>query len=168
VQLRYDYSKRLVARATWSTGIGPPGCNQLTSRDNFDAGAQTITLASPRLKPIWDNAFDLSLEYYTQHSGIFSVGFFDKEFTDYVINLFRIDPNFVFNSENVGRIAVSRFTNIGSGYARGIEAEYTQKFPDLPGVLGGLGFSGNVTYVKSSIEIRPGNFSSLPNTSELT
>jgi outer membrane receptor protein involved in Fe transport len=49
-----------------------------------------------------------------------------------------------------------------------MEFNWEQRFKDLPGFLGGLGASANYTFVDSRIEIRPGEFSTLPSASKNT
>jgi len=182
VQLRYDATDKLVLRATYSTAISRPGFNQLVNGDVPDLGNLTVAEGSPNLKPIKDDAFDLSAEYYLPHAGILSIGLFDKEFQDYILNTLTFvndDPRLTAlnNGMSVGRSSITANRNVGGAYARGIEVQYEQRFKELPGILGGLGFSGNVTYVHSHIKIRNADqltagskdqFAGLPGTSELT
>ena len=49
-----------------------------------------------------------------------------------------------------GIVHLISYGNIGSSYARGLEAAYQQKFTFLPKPFDGLGFEGNITYVSSS------------------
>lgn len=183
VQLRYDFTDKFIARATYSTAIGRPGFNQLQNGLNPDYGGPTLSVGNPTLKPTTDNAFDVSFEYYLPHSGILSVGFFDKEFDNYVVSTLatlsgsQVNAQFstptsplTFQPNDIVR--VSGNGNIKSAYARGIEANYNQKFTFLPGWWSGFGVLGNVTYVDSTIElhpgINPGVKSQLPGTSALT
>ncbi len=172
VQLRYDFTDKLIARVTYSTGISRPGFLQLKSGPSVDVGARTVNVGNPDLKPTTANSFDVTAEYYLPHSGIISVGFFDKEFENY--SLRRVQRNVNYLGDGTP-FTVSSFANVANSYARGVEAEYVQRFTFLPGLLSGLGFSGNVTYVDSRIKIRDLNtsgtideFSRLPGTSELT
>ena len=79
VQLTYTIQDNLLARATYSTGIGRPGFLQTTAGANVDVGNQSVSVGNPNLKPITANSFDASLEYYLPNAGIVSLGFFDKE-----------------------------------------------------------------------------------------
>ncbi len=165
VQLRYDLSDKLVARATYSTGIGRPGFLQLLSGAVVDVGNQAVSVGNPNLKPTTENAFDAQLEYYLPNLGILSFGAFDKEFNNYIINGVTLDNNY---PGITGRTTITTYVNTKSSYARGIEAQYNQKFSFLPAPFDGLGALGNVTYVWSRFAIRPGEKSRLPGTSPLT
>ena len=167
VQLRYAIMPDLVARATWSTAIGRPGFLQLNSGAAVDVGALAVSIGNPALKPTTVNAFDAQVEYYLNDAGILSLGLFDKEFRNYV--LARIQRNVDYPGVGPGT-TVNSYSNVGGAYARGFEAQYVQKFAMLPAPFDGLGFTGNVTYVKSKIEIRdtPVTYSALPGTSEWT
>ena len=168
VQLRYDLSDQLVARAIYSTGIARPGFLQLVAGSRVDLGAQTVTVGNPTLKPFTANSFDGSLEYYLPNSGVISVGVFDKEISDYVLSrgFFSTSyPGFPTGT----RVRVTSFANVNSNtYIRGVEAQYTQNFRSLPAPFDGLGVTGNVTYADSKVEIRPGEFSQVPGDSKLT
>ncbi len=173
VQLRYEFQPDLIARATYATGIGRPGFLQTLAGTNIDVANQAVSQGNPNLKPITANSFDGSIEYYLPHAGVLSLGVFDKEFNNYILQRVLYDNNYPGIS---GRTAISTYSNVNGAYARGVEANYVQMFKELPGVLGGLGFSGNLTYVASRVQIRndpngtgaPASFSALPGTSKLT
>ena len=173
VQLRYSATKDLVVRATYSTGIGRPGFNQLQAGKFVDFGNFAVQQGNPGLKPTTDDAFDITVEYYLPHNGIFSVGVFDKEFDNYVLNRVSRVTNYP-GFDPKQQVTVTGYSNVKNSYARGIEAQYVQRFANLPGLLGGLGFTANVTYVDSKIAIRTdpdtgaAENSRLPGTSELT
>ena len=150
VQLRYDFTPTLVLRATYSTGIGRPGFNQVAGAVTIDTSNNIITSGNPKLKPITGNNFDLSLEYYLPGGGIAQVGVFDKEFSNYIITEDQhvaSDPRLP--DPNVELIS---FANVSTAYARGIQASYHQQFQWLPDPLKGFGLDANVTYVDSSFQ----------------
>ena len=165
VQLRYDLADSLVARATYSTGIGRPGFLQLLSGAVVDTGNQAVSVGNPNLKPTTVNAFDGAVEYYLPDSGIVSVGVFDKEFNNYIINGITFDNNY---PGITGRTTITTYNNVSSSYSRGVEAQYSQKFSFLPAPWNGFGVVANATYVWSKFQIRPGENSRLPGTSPLT
>jgi TonB-dependent receptor len=161
--LRYTISDDLIARATWSTGIGRPGFNQLSADSTVDTNAMTVQAGNPDLKPTTGNNFDATLEWYLPASGIVQVGLFDKQFDNYIVTRQIIAPY----QGDAGYTYVSYY-NIGGAWARGLEAAYNQKFVNLPGLWSGLGTDANLTLVDSQAQLRPGDKRLLPGTSKIT
>jgi TonB-dependent receptor len=133
-----------------------------------------ITRGNPALRPTTGNNFDLSLQYSIPHGGVFELGLFDKEFSQYIVpftNRNVTDPTDIapvppgFTGETID---VTTFQNIHSAYARGVEADYHQKFDFLIKPLDGLGLDGNITIVDSRIREYPGEYGLLPGTSHVT
>ena len=152
IQLRYDFTPKLVLRATYSTGIGRPGFNQITGAVTVDKDNDIISQGNPNLKPTTGNNFDLDLEYYLPGGGIAQVGLFDKEFTNYVVgrhSFVASDPRLPLATDP---IEIDTYGNVGSAYARGLEASYHQQFTFLPDPLNGIGIEANVTLVDSRIQ----------------
>ena len=170
LQARYDVDKTMVARAAYSTAIARPGFNQVTPSLTIDPSNNLVSSGNPNLKPITDNAFDLALEKYLPFAGIVSVGLFDKEFRNYIVNRVTSQtfPNNGLFAGIVGVAHVISFDNISQAHARGVELNYEQHLPGLPAVLDGLGLGANYTFVDSEFAIRPGAKSTLPSTSKHT
>jgi TonB-dependent receptor len=150
VQLRYDVRPDVIARFTYSTGIGRPGFNQNTAATTVDQSQNAITRGNPNLKPITGDNFDLSLEYYLPNAGIVQIALFDKEFSNYIVPRIQNgvnDPLFI----NGQTGTITTFANVSSAYARGLTVAYHQKFAWLPKPLYGFGIEGNLTYVDSRI-----------------
>ncbi|MBU6299052.1 MAG: TonB-dependent receptor [Alphaproteobacteria bacterium] len=171
LQLRYNFTSDLIARATYSTGVGRPGFNQVAGATTVDATTGHISTGNPDLKPTTGNNFDLDVEYYLNDGGIAQFGAFDKEFQDYIFSREIIvnggDPRLQTLGYN-GTAYLDSYDNIGSSYARGIEAAYQQKFAFLPKPFDGLGLDGNITLVTSSGAVRQGEKHFLPGTSATT
>ena len=167
VQLRYEFTPDLIARATYSTGVGRPGFNQVAFASTVDRPNSTITTGNPDLQPTTGDNFDLDVEYYLNDSGILQFGAFDKEFQDYIFSRtikVASDPRL----PGVSPVFLDSFGNIPSAYARGVEATYQQKFTFLPKPFDGVGVEGNITLVTSSGAPRPGEEHALPGTSPTT
>lgn len=165
VQLRYQPVPEFVARATYSTGIARPGFLQASSATQIDTGAGSVTSGNPNLKPTTGNNFDLSFEYTLPYSGLLSLGFFDKEFSNFILPRSVRVTNY---PGIVGIATVSTFQNTPSAWARGIEASGIQRFGFLPAPFDGFGISLNATFVDSNAEIYPGYHAELPGTSHWT
>jgi len=165
VQLRYQPIPEFVARATYSTGIARPGFLQASSATQIDTGGGTVTSGNPNLKPTTGNNFDLSFEYSLPYSGLVSFGFFDKEFSNFILPRSVRVTNY---PGIVGIATVSTFENTSSSWARGIEANAVQKFGFLPEPFQGFGVSANATLVDSNAELYSGYHAELPGTSHWT
>jgi iron complex outermembrane recepter protein len=92
LHLTYNITERLQARAAYARSYGRPNFNEIipnvviNERDldeNQLADPSTIpgfiSLRNPNLKPWSANNYDLSLEYYTDEGGVFTIGGFRKE-----------------------------------------------------------------------------------------
>lgn len=164
VQLRYDIMPKLVARATYSTGIARPGFYQTIQSANVDIGAQSVAIGNPALKPTTGQNFDASLEYYLPANGIVSLGFFDKEFRNYIVARTTRGAY-----QNLGGIfTIDSYQNVSGAHVRGLEAAFVDRFPGLPGLLDGLGIDSNFSYVSSSVAVREGEKIALPGTFKYT
>ncbi|MDB5448159.1 MAG: TonB-dependent receptor, partial [Phenylobacterium sp.] len=163
-QLRWQTAEHLVMRATFSTAIARPGFLQTTQSSRVDVGAGTVSTGNPDLKPTYGYNFDVSAEYYLPHSGIASLGLFDKEFTDFIVARQVRGPY----PGLVGIVSQTTFGNVSNARARGVEAAYVQKFDWLPAPFDGLGLDTNATFVDTRVELRPGEMVTMPGTSNWT
>ncbi len=121
-----------------ATGVGANG--QLTG--------STGSAGNPNLKPTRSNQFDLSLEYYFGRSNSITLAGFYKDISNYIF-AGTTQQTFTSNGQTL-TFNVTQQTNGSKGKIKGFELGYTQFFDMLPGALGGLGFSGNFTFVDSS------------------
>jgi TonB-dependent receptor len=180
--VRYSFTPRLILRATYSTGIGRPGFEQNSTAASVDhtQSPLAITRGNPDLQPTLGQNFDLSLEDYLSNGGIISLALFDKQFTNYIAERIYDTSTDPLAPGQLAR--VTTFLNIPSGYARGIEADYHQKFVWLPKPLDGFGVEANLTLVDSRfleydaaslvgipVVTNPANeYGALPGTSKVT
>jgi len=164
LQAKYEIQPRLITRATWSSTLARPGFNQSNVAKTIDFGSGQVTVGNPDLKPATANSFDVTIEKYLESAGILSFGLFDKEFNNYIV------PNQT-GTESINGLLLKEFTFSNApnkAHARGAEFNWEQRFKNLPGFLSGFGASANYTFVDSRIEIRPGEFSTLPSASKNT
>jgi TonB-dependent receptor len=164
LQAKYEIQPKLITRATWSSTLARPGFNQSNVAETIDYGSGQIVVGNPNLKPATANNFDVSIEKYLENAGILSLGLFDKEFKNYIVP----DQTGFQQIGGGNPLRVFTFNNVGKSHARGAELNWEQRFKELPGILSGLGASANYTFVDSRIEIRPGQFSTLPSASKNT
>jgi TonB-dependent receptor len=166
LSFKYALDNGLQFRATFSTAIARPGFNQITAARtiNFQNAVTVVSQGNPDLRPTMGHSVDLMASYYMPHGGLASVGLFYKAFTNYIIPTESVGATNVpgFAGQTVNLFS---FSDAGSAHAEGVELNYQQQFEFLPGPLSGLGFEGNLTYVESSGQIRPGERHTLPQTS---
>jgi iron complex outermembrane receptor protein len=154
IHAAYDITPNLKARASWSTSYGRPSLAQLVPAIVFNDTARTVTAGNPGLLPQTATNYDVKLEYYTKNGGIISIGAFRKDIKDYILNIVLSDkipagPDNGFEG-NFEDYTLTAPTNAGDARAQGLEFEYRQRFTFLPGLLKGLGFSANYTFLETT------------------
>src|SRR5262249_16949501 len=103
---------------------------------------------NPELNPTRATQLDGSLEWYFAPTGSVTVNGFYKKIKDYIF----AGPNQETLTSNAvtETFSVTRYQNGAAGSLRGFELAYQQFYDFLPGMLHGLGFEGNITYVDST------------------
>ena len=154
LHLTYTIRSDIQLRASYSTSIARPGFFQTEAKQTINIGSFTINKGNPDLKPSYANNFDLGLYYYLPHSGILSVSLFYKKISNFIAS------RAVTQSVTVAGLShdylVSSYFNVNGTWARGIEANYVQKFTALPGILGGLGVDLNAMFAGSKVNLKSG------------
>lgn len=155
IHLRSELRPGLVARASWSTGIGRPNFATLLPIATIDHEDQEIDANNTELRPQYSDNFDVALEYYFEPSGLLSIGAFHKEISDFIFNdnAGTLEPGNRFGDEYVGYALRTDF-NGGSATIKGFEFAYQQQFSFLPGFWKGFGAFANYTWLESE-----GNYS---------
>ena len=95
VNLRYEFSDKLIARAAFSETISRPKFEDaaafqiIESKTEEDDGEfvteREAEVGNPDLKPYESTNLDFALEYYPGHIGIMSAGIFYKEIDNFVV-----------------------------------------------------------------------------------
>lgn len=159
----YEPFESLLVRASFNSSISRPPVPNLipTVTENIDAN--TISTGNPDLKPYHSDNFEVSVEKYFEPVGLFSVGVFLKEITDYFRRFSTtVGPEGLDGNGQYAGYTHSTMRNVGDARIRGIEASYQQQFSFLPGVFKGLGGFANFTYLDAQ-----GNFGTLTTTNRL-
>ena len=150
IHFKYNATQNLVGRFSYSTGIGRPNFGQITPDMNINNDLLTITSNNPDLQPQHSKNLDVSLEYYFEPAGMFSVGAFEKKLSDFIFraNVGTVGPNSIFGDEYEGYMLTTD-QNGGSATIRGIEAAYNQQFSNLSGFWRGMGVFANITWLRT-------------------
>jgi iron complex outermembrane recepter protein len=142
VHLSHDIRQNLKARLSWSTSFGRPPFTNLNPAETPNEPNRTVTINNPSLLPQTATNWDATLEYYFEPVGNFTVGFFHKKISDYIVT--GIDSGTIgtgadngFNGEYPGWTMLTS-ANAGTAFVQGWEFSYQQQFTFLPGILRGL------------------------------
>jgi TonB-dependent receptor len=160
LHLNWRPNKQVALRAAWTNTYGRANYTELAPRnvlDDIDLGGGvfegSLSSGNPRLAPFESRNLDVSAEYYLPSAGIVSVGLFRKDIANPVYRRSFTLNNTVYNGRTYQRLGVSRPENAGDARVSGIELNYQQFFPKLPGALGGLGLGFNYTRTRSSVTV---------------
>jgi len=149
----YNVTENFVARASYGRTVGRPDFSNiipLITVPDLSSTSQTITANNTALKPWQANNYDLSLEYYFKKGGVFSVGAFRKDFSNFfgaaivpatpaLLESYDLDPA-LFQG-----FVISTRTNIGSARVTGVEFNYSQQLTLLPDWARGVSVFANAT-----------------------
>jgi TonB-dependent receptor len=146
LHVNYKLRKNSVVRFAWTNTIARPNYFDLVpyrevSEDN------EIAIGNPGLKPTKSMNFDISIENYFKTIGIVSVGAFNKNITDFIVNQTKND----FEFEGHVWDTYNQPLNAGDATIYGIEFAFQRQLDFLPKALRGLGIYTNYTYNFSEV-----------------
>ena len=156
LQFKYDITPNLVARLGYSKSLARPTFQQIVPAiENGDLqatipgteGTASQTFGNANLPTTRSHNLDASIEYYPMEGAIISVGAFDKEISDYIIQ------NYSINSAGGANVS---FSSINHSRIYGVEAQYEQQLRFLPSPLDGFELRGSFARIFSAGQIHPG------------
>jgi iron complex outermembrane recepter protein len=130
----------------------PPQCviTSAVLRNPEGSGAAYVasSVGNPNLRPEESVNFDLSWEWYFAKDGSLTIGGFYKALT----NQFQQGTSLrTFTNNGVTRdVEYQTVVNGAKAKIKGFEIGYQQFYTSLPGVLSGLGFQGNYTFIDTN------------------
>lgn len=150
IHFKYNLTRNLVGRASFSTGIGRPNFGQIVPDMNVDNELLTITANNPELQPQHAKNIDLGLEYYFEPAGLLSAGLFQKKISDFIYrsNVGTVGPGSIFGDGYEGYLLTTD-RNGGSATIRGLEVSWSQQFSNLGGFWRGFGAFANMTWLRT-------------------
>ena len=153
VYFRYNPTKQLVLRASWSNTLSRPDFTQtaISRSVNDDAVSPSVSQGNPQLKPLQSTNWDASAEYYLPSLGMVSAAIFYKDITHFSYQALA-------GTDADTGYPLTTYVNGPKGYIAGLELAYQQQFRFLPAPLDGLGFLANATFSDSEATYpnRPG------------
>lgn len=149
---RYNLTQGLLARASYSEGIGRPPFGNLKPLTSISVSGLSVTQNNTALKPQESRNYDLSLEYYLEPVGVLSATLFRKEIRNFISSI-----NTPLTAELAAKYGVEPAylgwdfrtqTNTGDGEIRGYELAYNQNLGNFARWL--RPFSVMANYTKST------------------
>jgi iron complex outermembrane recepter protein len=146
VRLRFNYGETL--RRPAFVDLNP---NFILTGDLTGVGYGTGTSGNPDLSPTKAKNIDLGLEWYFSNDSAIYGTLFRREIDGLVVPLRRqvSIPN---SGLNTTQFVVTQPVNASDGVLKGFELGFVF-FPDLPGILDGLGALGSFTWLDSKQNI---------------
>ncbi len=157
--LRFALDRDSDLRLVYGRGLARPDPQDVSaavSQPTLNQTPVTISIGNPKLKAEFANNYDLLYERYLNPLGLLQVGYFYKDLMDPIAyeQFYSTGP---FPHVPPGtNVLVTQPINAGSAYVQGFEIGFQQRMSYLPGVLGGLGISGNYSYTSSAARGLPG------------
>ena len=106
-------------------------------------------VGNPYLKPARAWQFDATVEWYFSRVGSLTADVFYKDITGFFYQSLVSLP-LTNNGQTFDLLTRGPANYSGHGKVKGAEVAYQQTFTFLPGLLSGLGFTGNYTFIQSS------------------
>ena len=153
--LRFALTNNANLRLVYSRGLARPNPQDMAQAGTADdtANPVIVSLGNPNLKAERADNVDILIEHSINPFGLIEAGYFYKNLTDPIVthtcNPPATCPGFPPNT------VVTQPLNAGSAWINGFEAAYIQHLTFLPGMLRGLGFSGNYGYTASRASLGP-------------
>jgi TonB-dependent receptor len=133
IQLKYDITSNLIARAAYTTGMGRPNYSDiLWATDRISSDYKLIRRPNTALKAQTHDLYQVRLEYYFKKFGSVTLTGFYQPYKDYIYGVSFYEPYFVEGAGDDGEGAyelweVNMNRNVGNGRNYGFEFSYHQR-----------------------------------------
>jgi iron complex outermembrane recepter protein len=141
------FTPKLQLRLSYTHNVQRPDFYSLRNfrelRDAIASPTGTVYAGNPALKPVQENNYDASLEYYFGKGGLVSLGTFLKNQNGFIYTVRQAE----FVPEVNAIHPVEQPRNAGPGKTFGLEAQVNTFFDFLPGFAKHFGVNANFTYL---------------------
>jgi iron complex outermembrane receptor protein len=150
----YKIRPNVLGRLSYSTSMARPNMTDLypVTSISYSGDVPTVTQNNTGLRPQFSKNFDASVEWYFEPAGVFSIGWFHKDITDFIARTTTIipsGPDNGFDGDFAGADLITT-QNLGKAKVSGLEINYNQNLAMLPKPFNGLSIFANYTYLKTS------------------
>lgn len=147
LHLKINASKNDIVRLAYTRTFSRADFSSLNPGTTQDDVNRVISRGNAGLKPTFSNNFDLMAEHYFGGIGMVNVGAFYKKLTNLIYT------NQSSETINGVQYSVSEPANLQNAWLAGIEAGFSKRFTNLPGIWKGFGVDANYTYTNSKVKI---------------
>ena len=159
LHLRYDPTPGRLYRASVTRSLSRPAYTDIPPFRSLNFIDHRSRVGAPDLKPYQSTNLDLSLDNYTETTGLWSFAVFYKK-----IDHFITDAQYAVNIGNLGRFIEFKRVNGETAYAMGAEANWVSRTWKLPSGLGQGTVEANYSFNHGEAHhpTRPGETFPLP------
>lgn len=147
VILKYDASKSMVFRMSYTNTIARPKYYDLVPHVEIERKKGEVSLGNPNLKATLSHNVDLSAEYFFPTFGMVSCGVYYKRINDFIVDQRWTDTPF--QGSNYDQI--TQPMNAGKADLIGVELAWQRDFGFIAPALRHFGLYANYTYTHSKI-----------------
>lgn len=152
IHFRHEITPNLVLRESYNRSYGRPRRSELASGRFINEDGDIVD-GNPNLQPAVSENFDAQAEYYTDTGGLYSVGIFYKDISNFsydrVYNFNDLDANGIPIPDEDGDFEYEVPTNGTSAQNYGVELIARQRLVFLPGALRGLTLGLSATFIET-------------------
>jgi TonB-dependent receptor len=153
LNLKYEFSSHLLARAAVTTALGRPPFVDLAPTVSVDVSSNTVSMGNPNLKAQKATNFDFSLEYYFPSEGGISIGLFHKDIENPIFNSTSTGQSGTYGGVALTNAIVNSYANGTSAKVTGLEFSIQKPLTFLPSPLDGFGVNFNMTFTDGSLKV---------------
>ncbi len=149
VNLTYSLNEKMNLRAAFSKTLARPEFRELAPFTYFDFQSNELVQGNVDLKRATITNYDIRYEYYPKPGELLAVGLFYKSFKDPIEQVLISSSGFE---------PTRSFQNAETANNYGLEIELRKSFDFLSNDFNGLSFVGNISLIKSEIELSSNGF----------
>lgn len=147
VLLKYDATRSLVLRLSYTNTIARPKYYDLVPHVSISRKDDEVSLGNPELKATLSHNVDFSAEYFFPAFGMVSAGVYYKKINDFIVDQRWIDAEYEGNIYG----KVEKPVNAGKADLFGVELSWQRDFGFITPALKYFGLYANYTYTHSRI-----------------
>jgi TonB-dependent receptor len=148
----YDITDSQLIRFAATTSIGRPNYADLAPYVSVDAGAGTVAMGNPDLKPLKSLNLDAGYEFYVGKSGLFSATAFYKAIDNPIYSAGTTTTGQTYAGTVLATALVTQPKNADKAHVSGVELNAVYQFDMLPAPFDGLGMNVNATFQDAKAE----------------